>query len=109
MIVIKDHYSRYRYCFVAREKSAVKEALCEVLAKARTIGHHVKDFLSDNGGEFDNAEVRQILKEYGVNQHLTAPYTPEQNGAVECKNRTIVEMTRTFKYAISNVTFPAAI
>ena len=109
LIVIKDHFSHYRFCFVAREKSAVKEAIREVLAKAAVIGHKVKEFLSDNGGEFDNEEVRAILREYGVTQRLTAPYTPQQNGAVERENRTIVEMARTFKYSNSEIKFPEAI
>ncbi|XP_074298619.1 uncharacterized protein LOC141629535 [Silene latifolia] len=30
----------------------------------------------------------------GVNRELTAPYTPEQNGVAERKNRTVVEMAR---------------
>lgn len=109
LIIIKDYYSRYRYCFVAKEKLAVKEAVWEVLAKARILGHHVKEFLSDNGGEFDNDDVRQILKDYGVSQRLTASYTPEYNGAVERENRTIVEMAHTFKYSNPEIEFPAAI
>ncbi|XP_074283722.1 uncharacterized protein LOC141608081 [Silene latifolia] len=31
---------------------------------------------------------------WGVNRELTAPYTPEQNGVAERKNRTVVEMAR---------------
>lgn len=85
LIVIKDHFSHFRFCFVAREKSAVKDAIREVLAKARTVGHQVREFLSDNGGEFDNEEVRAILHEFGVTQRLTAPYTPQQNGSVDAK------------------------
>ncbi|KAK7603621.1 hypothetical protein V9T40_003620 [Parthenolecanium corni] len=109
LIVIKDHFSHYRYTFVSKEKNAVKDALRIVLAQARSLGHNVKEFLSDNGGEFDNGDVRALLQEYGVIQRLTAPYTPQQNGAVERENRTIVEMARTFKYSNPEVEFPSAI
>lgn len=30
----------------------------------------------------------------GVNRHLIAPYSPQQNGVVERRNRMLVEMTR---------------
>ena len=30
----------------------------------------------------------------GINRHLTAPYSPQQNGVVERRNRTLLEMTR---------------
>ena len=65
------------------------------------------EFLSDNGGEFDNEEVRNILRVNGITQQLTAPYTPEQNGGSERDNRTIVEMARTFKYSNPDIEYPA--
>jgi transposase InsO family protein len=44
----------------------------------------VHEFLSDNGGEFDNDKVRNILKENGIGQQLTAPYTPEREYLAHC-------------------------
>lgn len=81
----------------------------KVFSKACTLGHRVKEFLCDNGGEFDNAEVRAVLDEFGVAQRLTAPYTPEQTEVVERENRSIVEMARTLKYANFEVKYPATI
>ncbi|KAK7576628.1 hypothetical protein V9T40_012914 [Parthenolecanium corni] len=77
LIVIKDHFSHYRYTFVSKEKSAVKDALRIVLPQARSLGHNVEEFLSDNGGEFDNGDVRALLQEYAVTQRLTSLYTPQ--------------------------------
>lgn len=85
------------------------DAIREVLSKARNLGYRVEEFLSDNGGEFDTTEVRGILHEYGVTQRLTAPYTPQQNSAVERENHTIVEIARTMKYANSEIQFPPTI
>ena len=59
--------------------------------------------------EFDNVEVRETLQNNGITQRLTAPDTPGQNGGSERKNRTIVEMARTFKYSNPNVKYPEAI
>src|SRR5690606_15846793 len=54
----------------------------------------VKRFRCDGGGEFDNAEVKKLLGELGVEHVVCAPYTPEQNGSIERENRTIVESAR---------------
>jgi hypothetical protein len=35
-----------------------------------------------------------VCESAGIKRHFTAPYSPQQNGVVERKNRTIMEMTR---------------
>lgn len=109
LVVFKDNYTKFRYGFVMRQKSEVKVVLKQFLEHAKTLGHKVEQLLSDNGGEFDCTEVKQILAESGITQRLTAPYTPEQNGGSERENRTIIEMARTFKYSSCEVDFPDAI
>ena len=106
-VVFKDHYSKLRFIAFLRNKSDVAEALKDMLAKTKNEGHVIKELLSDNGGEFDNDEVRSILRANGITQRLTAPYSPEQNGVVERENRTIVEMARTLKYSKPDVEYPA--
>lgn len=49
----------------------------------------------DNGKEYINYAVRQLLERSGIVHETTAPYIPEQNGVAERANRTIVEMART--------------
>ena len=105
-VVFKDHYSKLRFIGFLRNKSDVAEALKDMLAKVKNEGHVIKELLSDNGGEFDNEEIRSILRAKGITQRLTAPYTPEQNGVVERENRTIVEMARTLKYSNPDVEYP---
>jgi len=39
----------------------VVDTLKDMLAKVKNQGHVIKELLSDNGGEFDNEEVRSIL------------------------------------------------
>jgi transposase InsO family protein len=97
--VFKDHYSKLRFICFLLYKSDVVEALKDMLVKVKNDGHVIKELLSDNGGEFDNEEVRSVLHANGITQRLTAPYVPQQNGVVERYNRTIVEMARTLKYS----------
>lgn len=98
-VVFRDDFSRIRKVFILRKKSEVSDKLNEFLAMVKTAGHTVKEFLSDGGKEFDNAEVKEILAKYGIEHRLSMPYTPEQNGCAERDNRTLVEYSRSLLHA----------
>lgn len=49
----------------------------------------IKSLQSDWGGKFRN--VSTFLQQHGINHRISCPYTQEQNGAVERRNRIIVE------------------
>ncbi|XP_035843200.1 uncharacterized protein LOC118490096 [Helianthus annuus] len=49
---------------------------------------------TDRGGEFTSKEFNQYCEDQGIERQLTAPYTPQQNGVVERRNRTVMEVTR---------------
>jgi hypothetical protein len=55
----------------------------------------VKKIRSDNGSEFKNLQVEEYLHEEGIKHEFFAPYTPQQNGVVDRKNRTLIDMART--------------
>jgi transposase InsO family protein len=54
-----------------------------------------KKIRSDNGTEFKNSQIEGFLEEEGIKHELCSPYTPQQNGVVERKNRTLLDMART--------------
>ena len=49
---------------------------------------------SDHGKEFKNSEFKSIYENHGITYQFSAPRTPQQNGFVERKNRTLIEMAR---------------
>ncbi|XP_021609063.1 uncharacterized protein LOC110612592 [Manihot esculenta] len=49
---------------------------------------------SDNGKEYTSYQFNKFCEEARIEHQLTTPYTPQQNGVSERKNRTIMEMTR---------------
>jgi transposase InsO family protein len=51
----------------------------------------IKNIRSDNGSEFRNTNVEEFLDEEGIKHEFSDRYTPQQNGIVERKNRTLVE------------------
>lgn len=69
-----------------------------MLKELKVTGQKVKEFQSDNGDEFDNPKVKDILNTEGVTQRLTMPYNPKQN-LTERGIRTAVNMTRSIMHA----------
>ncbi|KAL8097944.1 hypothetical protein AgCh_030896 [Apium graveolens] len=55
----------------------------------------VKRLRSDNGTEFRNSTLSEFCKSKDIVQEFSAVRTPQQNGVVERKNRTLVEAART--------------
>lgn len=49
---------------------------------------------SDNGTEYVNSRFKSYFTDFGIIHQTTCPYTPEQNGLSERKNRHIIETTR---------------
>jgi transposase InsO family protein len=58
-------------------------------------GLRIKNIISDNGTEFKNSQIEGFLEEEGIKHEFSSPYTPQQNGVVERKNRTLLDMART--------------
>ncbi|GKC37112.1 retrovirus-related pol polyprotein from transposon TNT 1-94, partial [Tanacetum coccineum] len=54
-----------------------------------------KQLKTVNGTEFRNSELKSFCNEKGISQNFSSPYTPEQNGVAERKNRTLIEAART--------------
>nr|GFC08255.1 retrovirus-related Pol polyprotein from transposon TNT 1-94 [Tanacetum cinerariifolium] len=50
---------------------------------------------TDNGTEFKNKPLAKFFDEVGITQQFSAVRTPQQNGVVEKRNRTLVEAART--------------
>jgi hypothetical protein len=93
-VCFKDDFSKYRSVYFIKQKSDVVNKLKQFLAEVKTLGHTVKELLTDGGGEFDSSHVKAVTQQFGLNHRLTMPYTPEQNGAAERENRTLVEAAR---------------
>jgi transposase InsO family protein len=55
----------------------------------------VKQVRSDNGSEFKNTRVDELCDDLGIKHQFSAKYTPQSNGLVERKNRTLIDTART--------------
>jgi hypothetical protein len=73
-----------------------QETLKGFLRRAQNeFGLRIKKIRSDNGTEFKNSQIEGFLEEEGIKHEFSSLYTPQQNGVVERKNRTLLDMART--------------
>jgi transposase InsO family protein len=95
-LVIVDDYSHFIWVFFLQEKSQTQETLKGFLRRAQNeFGLRIKKIRSDNGTEFKNSQIEGFLEEEGIKHEFSSPYTPQQNGVVKRKNRTLLDMART--------------
>jgi hypothetical protein len=95
-LIIVDDYSCFTWVFILQEKSQTQETLKGFLRRAQNeFGLRIKKIRSDNGTEFKNSQIEGFLEEEGIKYEFSSPYTPQQNGVVERKNRTLLDMART--------------
>jgi transposase InsO family protein len=49
---------------------------------------------SDNSSEFKNSSIEDWCEDQGIKHEFSATYTPQQNGVVERKNKTLITLAR---------------
>ena len=95
-LVIVDDYSRYTWVFLLKSKDETHKYFINFAKQAqRQYEEVIKAIRTDNGSEFKNYTMEDFVQDEGIKHEFSAPYTPQQNGVVERKNRTIIEMART--------------
>ncbi|GKA36473.1 retrovirus-related pol polyprotein from transposon TNT 1-94 [Tanacetum coccineum] len=94
--VIVDDYSRYTWTLFLRSKDEIPEVLKDFLTMIqRNLQASVISVRTDRGTEFLNKTLNAFFKEEGIEHQTSTPQTPEHNGVVERRNRTLVEAART--------------
>ena len=57
-------------------------------------GSFISKIRSDHIGEFDNDVFKAFCEKNGFSHNFSSPRTPQQNGVVERKSRTLQEFSR---------------
>nr|GEX24815.1 retrovirus-related Pol polyprotein from transposon TNT 1-94 [Tanacetum cinerariifolium] len=96
VLVIVDDYSRYTWVYFLRSKDKAPEVIIKFL-KRITVLHqsHVIIIRTDNDTEFKNQMLKEYFDTVGISHQMSSVRTPQQNGVVERRNRTLVEVART--------------
>ncbi|KAK8956512.1 hypothetical protein KSP39_PZI000036 [Platanthera zijinensis] len=98
--LLVDDYSRFMWIYFLQTKDEAFTIFKQFKTYVENmLDMSIKAFRSDRGGEFMSNEFQKYCKEMGIRRDLTAPYSPQQNGVVERRNRTVMEMARSMMLA----------
>jgi len=90
-----DDCSKRSWVYLITHKNEVFEEIRNFKKMVeKQSGKKIKIFRTDNGGEYVSRETEEFFKEKGIEHQTTVPYTPQQNGAAERLNRTLMEKVR---------------
>jgi len=95
-LVIVDDYSRFTWTFFIATKDEtyhVFKGFVKVVQNEKDCS--ISSIKSDNGREFQNEKFDRFCSKLGIQHNFSAPRTPQQNGVVERKNRSLEELART--------------
>ncbi|GJU06491.1 retrovirus-related pol polyprotein from transposon TNT 1-94 [Tanacetum coccineum] len=96
-LVIVDDYSRYTWTRFLKDKTEAFDQF-EIFSKKiqNQLGCTIVSIRTDHDREFDNeVQFGEFCNANGITHNFSAPRTPQSNGVVERKNRTLQEMSRT--------------
>ncbi|GJY72299.1 retrovirus-related pol polyprotein from transposon TNT 1-94 [Tanacetum coccineum] len=96
-LVIVDDYSRYTWTRFLKNKTEAFDQFKIFSKKIQNqLGCTIVSIRTDHGREFDNeVQFGEFCNANGITHNFSAPRTPQSNGVVERKNRTLQEMSRT--------------
>nr|GEZ94600.1 hypothetical protein [Tanacetum cinerariifolium] len=96
VLVIVDDYSRYTWTHFLRSKDETPEVLIDFLQLVqRGLQTQVRVVQTDKGTKILNQTLHAYFAAKGIQHQTSIARTPEQNGVVERRNRTLVEAART--------------
>nr|GEV28010.1 retrovirus-related Pol polyprotein from transposon TNT 1-94 [Tanacetum cinerariifolium] len=96
VLIIVDEYSRYTWTYFLRSKDKTQEVLINFLKLVqRGLYAQVRIVQTDKGLKFLNKSLHAYVSQEWIEHQTSTARTPEQNGVVERRNRTLVEAART--------------
>ncbi|KAK2380916.1 putative mitochondrial protein [Trifolium repens] len=98
--VVVDDFSRYTWISFLKEKSDTFEEFKDLCIRLqREKDSSIIRIRSDHGKEFQNSKFAEYCSTEGIAHEFSSPITPQQNGVVERKNKTIQEAARVMLHA----------
>ncbi|GAB2292076.1 hypothetical protein Dimus_038187 [Dionaea muscipula] len=95
-LVVVDDYSRYTWTVLLNKKKETLKKLPELMRRTQNEKNlSIVKIRSDRGTEFLNEVIANFCKDGGILHQVSAARTPQQNGVVERRNRTLKEAART--------------
>lgn len=92
--IFLDDFSHKTCFYFLKNKDEVFKWICSFKALVGNQSRKkIKILTTDNGTKHKSNEFNDFCREASIKREIIVPYTPEQNGVTERKNRTIMEAT----------------
>nr|GEU79963.1 retrovirus-related Pol polyprotein from transposon TNT 1-94 [Tanacetum cinerariifolium] len=96
VLVIVDDYTRYTWVHFLRSKDEAPEVIKTFLNRITILLQSpVIIIRTDNDTKFKNQVLKEYFDSVGISHQMSSVRTPQQNGVVERRNRTLVHAART--------------
>nr|GEW65088.1 retrovirus-related Pol polyprotein from transposon TNT 1-94 [Tanacetum cinerariifolium] len=96
ILVIVDDYSRFTWVKFLGSKDEAPDFIIKFLKMIQVwLKVSVHRIRTDNGTEFVNQTLREYYEEVGISYETSVAHSPQQNGVIERRNRTLIEAART--------------
>nr|GEX99358.1 retrovirus-related Pol polyprotein from transposon TNT 1-94 [Tanacetum cinerariifolium] len=96
ILIIVDDYSRFTWVKYLRSKDEAPDFIIKFLKMIQVrLKVPVRRIRTDNGTEFVNQTLREYYEQVGISHETYVARSPQQNGVVEKRNRTLIEAART--------------
>ncbi|GKC97054.1 putative ribonuclease H-like domain-containing protein, partial [Tanacetum coccineum] len=96
ILVIFDDYSQFTWVKCLRSKYEAPNFIIKFLKMIKVwLKVPVRRIRTDNGTEFVNQTLREYYKKVGISYETSVAHSPRKNGAVERRNRMLIEAART--------------
>nr|GFA21927.1 retrovirus-related Pol polyprotein from transposon TNT 1-94 [Tanacetum cinerariifolium] len=93
---IVDDYSRFTWVKFLRSKDETQTFIIKFLKMIQAwLNVPVRRIRTDNGTEFFNQTLRDYYEEVGISHETSVARSPQQNGVVKRRNRTLIEAAHT--------------
>jgi hypothetical protein len=92
MLLVDDYTRMTAVCFLKNKLEAFENFKIYKEMVENEMDSRIKCLRSDNGGEFTSKEFMDYCSNHGIKRKFSIARTPQHNGVVERKNRTVKEM-----------------
>ena len=94
-LTLIDDYSRYGYVYLISHRHESLDCFKRFVAEVENKHEKgLKTFRTDRERVYLYDQFKELCEEERILRHLTIPLTPQQNGVVERRNMTLLDMTR---------------
>ena len=100
-VIFIDHHTRFSWFYPLKQKSGFYSVFERFkLLVENQFQSKIQQSQCDGGGEFLSKQFLSLLTQAGIQQRISCPHTPQQNGMAERKHKHLTELGLTMMFHV---------